>query len=178
MVGFSRLHEAKIIVFVVLFFLLGCGYHFSLNEVKKEPKGVKVRKIHIDPFINRTPQRKLENFLINELVYEFNTGDELEIVERERAEAILTGEFIAYEATGIAYTRGEYTATGRVRIAIKAKLIDRNQNIVWEKVELSDQEEFQVTTNPSQTRDNREKAVHRIIKRLAERIYEELRVGL
>jgi len=178
MVGFSRLHEAKITIFLVLLFLLGCGYHFSLNEVKKEPQGVKVRKIHIDPFINRTPQRKLENFLINELVYEFNTGDELEIVERERAEAILTGEFIAYEATGIAYTRGEYTATGRVRIAIKAKLIDRNQNIVWEKVELSDQEEFQVTTNPSQTRDNREKAVHRIIKRLAERIYEELRVGL
>ena len=178
MVGFSRLHEAKITIFLVLLFLLGCGYHFSLNEVKKEPQGVKVRKIHIDPFINRTPQRKLENFLINELVYEFNTGDELEIVERERAEAILTGEFIAYEATGIAYTRGEYTATGRVRIAIKAKLIDRNQNIVWGKVELSDQEEFQVTTNPSQTRDNREKAVHRIIKRLAERIYEELRVGL
>jgi len=178
MVGFSRLHEAKITIFLVLLFLLGCGYHFSLNEVKKEPKGLKVRKIHIDPFINRTPQRKLENFLINELVYEFNTGDELEIVERERAEAILTGEFIAYEATGIAYTRGEYTATGRVRIAIKAKLIDRNQNIVWEKVELSDQEEFQVTTNPSQTRDNREKAVQRIIERLAERIYEELRVGL
>ena len=178
MVGFSRLHEAKITIFLVLLFLLGCGYHFSLNEVKKEPQGVKVRKIHIDPFINRTPQRKLENFLINELVYEFNTGDELEIVERERAEAILTGEFIAYEATGIAYTRGEYTATGRVRIAIKAKLIDRNQNIVWEKVELSDQEEFQVTTNPSQTRDNREKAVQRIIERLAERIYEELRVGL
>ncbi len=178
MVGFSRLHEAKITIFLVLLFLLGCGYHFSLNEVKKGPKGVKVRKIHIDPFINRTPQRKLENFLINELVYEFNTGDELEIVERERAEAILTGEFIAYEATGIAYTRGEYTATGRVRIAIKAKLIDRNQNIVWGKVELSDQEEFQVTTNPSQTRDNREKAVQRIIERLAERIYEELRVGL
>jgi len=178
MVGFSRLHEAKITIFLVLLFLLGCGYHFSLNEVKKEPQGVKVRKIHIDPFINRTPQRKLENFLINELVYEFNTGDELEIVERERAEAILTGEFIAYEATGIAYTRGEYTATGRVRIAIKAKLIDRKQNIVWGKVELSDQEEFQVTTNPSQTRDNREKAVQRIIERLAERIYEELRVGL
>jgi len=161
-----------------LLFLLGCNYHFSLNEVKKEPKEVRARKIHIDPFINRTPQRKLENFLINELVYEFNTGDELEIVERKRAEAILSGEFIAYEATGIAYTRGEYTATGRVRIAIKAKLTDRNQNILWEKVELSDQEEFQVTTNPSQTKDNREKAIHRIIERLAERIYEGLRVGL
>ena len=161
-----------------MLFLLGCNYHFSLNEVKKEPKEVRARKIHIDPFINRTPQRKLENFLINELVYEFNTGDELEIVERKRAEAILSGEFIAYEATGIAYTRGEYTATGRVRIAIKAKLTDRNQNILWEKVELSDQEEFQVTTNPSQTKDNREKAIHRIIERLAERIYEGLRVGL
>ena len=178
MMGFSRLHGAKIIIFLVLLFLLGCNYHFSLNEVKKEPKELKARKIHIDPFINRTPERKLENFLINELVYEFNTGDELEIVERKRAEAILSGEFIAYEATGIAYTRGEYTATGRVRIAIKAKLTDRNQNILWEKVELSDQEEFQVTTNPSQTKDNREKAIHRIIERLAERIYEGLRVGL
>jgi len=125
MMGFSRLHGAKIIIFLVLLFLLGCNYHFSLNEVKKKPKELKARKIHIDPFINRTPERKLENFLINELVYEFNTGDELEIVERKRAEAILSGEFIAYEATGIAYTRGEYTATGRVRIAIKAKLTDR-----------------------------------------------------
>ncbi len=167
----------KIFIFLFLLFFWGCSYHFSLDKIKKEPRAIKITKIYIEPFINRTPERKLENLLINKLVYECNTG-EIEVVRKERAEAFLTGEFTAYEATGIAFTKGEYTATGRVRIAVKVRLTDKKKNRLWEERELSDQEEFQITTNPSQTQDNREKAISRIMQRIAEQIYEELTVAV
>jgi hypothetical protein len=167
-------------IFFLCISLLGCNYHFTLTEVqpKRSEPGISIKKIYIAPFINRTSERNLGHLLMNALVYEFNTGGVLELVEKEKAQAILTGEFSAYEVSRIGYTRSEFTATGRVRIAIKGELKDISKNIILAEAELSDQEEFQVTRNPSYTMDMRERAIYSLIERLAERIYEELLVGL
>ena len=170
-----------IFIFLIPFYFIACGYHFSLIEARRAKAisevSLGVEKIYIQLFQNHTPKRGLENNFLNALVYEFNTGKGLQIVKKTEAEAFLLGELTGYRAIGIAYTKGEHTATGRISLTVKAILKDREGKILWQKT-ISDQEEYQVTNNPSETKGNREIALQRILDRLAERIYEGLIMGI
>jgi len=171
-----------IFIIFFIFSFLSCGYHFTLQETLRDRKQVKtlnlkaldIEKVCIMPFINRTPQRGLENLLTNALVYKFNTGQGVEVTDKARADAFLSGEIITYETMGVAYTQTKYTATGRVTVGIKVRLEDKKGILIWENPYLSDQEEFQIGSNAAQTEDNRNIAIRRILQRMAERIYEEL----
>ncbi|MCD6319855.1 MAG: hypothetical protein J7M03_04160 [Candidatus Desulfofervidaceae bacterium] len=171
----------RVVLIVTMCLLLGCGYRFTLQETRKGPERLKtsaisrsIQKIYIAPFINRTPKRGLENLLVNALVYKFNTGQGVEVVSKQEAEAFLSGEILSYETTGVAYTQGKYTATGRVVIVLKARVEDKNGILLWENPQLSDQEDFQIGSNAAQTEDNRNTAIRRILQRIAEQVYEEL----
>ncbi len=168
-----------LIFLLTLFFTCGCGYKFSLEDVRPSSKGVsvRIRTVFIAPFVNKTQFRGLENLLQNALVYEFTTGQGLKVVPKEQAEAVLTGELLDYQETSTGYTRQEYATTGRVSLAIKTELKDPNGNIIWQNPYLYDQENFQFGGSPSQTEDNKKEAIRRILERIAQRIYENLRVS-
>ncbi len=171
----------KKLVFLLLAFnlILACGYRFSLQELQKEQTGIKrlgINTIYIYPFVNKTHRRGIENLLQNALVYEFSTGEGPKLVKKEKAEAFLQGEILNYQETSIAYTHQEYALSGKISLAIKVVLTDKNGQILWENPYLFDQESFTFGQTPSQTEDNKKQAVRRILQRMAERIYEVLRV--
>lgn len=163
-----------ILPILIICLFSGCGYHFTLQETYKGRERLSIQKIYIVPFINKTPRRGLENLFVNALVYKFSTGQGVKVTDRKSAEAFLSGEILSYETTGVAYTQGKYTATGRVTIVLRVKLEDKNGTLLWENPQLSDQEDFQITNNAAQTEDNRNTAIRRILQRMAEQIYEEL----
>jgi len=164
----------------ILLFIISCGYHFSLTDARRgkmPSKPLGIENIYIQLFKNHTSERGLETLFLNALVYEFNTRKGFKLVDKQQAHAFLSGELTGYKITGIAYTKGEYTATGRVSLTIKAILRNKEGKVLWQKT-LYEQEEYHVANSPSETRDNRQNALERILKRLAERIYEGLIIGM
>jgi hypothetical protein len=171
----------KKIVFLILTcgLIFACGYRFSLQEVEGKRAGIKrldINTVYIYSFVNKTQRRGIENLLQNALVYEFSTGEGPKLVKKDEAEAFLQGEILNYQETSVAYTRQEYAVSGKVSLAVRVVLMDKNGQIFWENPHLFDQESFAFGQTPSQTEDNKKQAIRRILQRMAERIYEVLRV--
>jgi len=89
----------------------------------------------------------------------------------------LTGKIISYEVYTVAYGREDYTATGRIILRVEAELKKKGtNNVIW-KNELTDQEEYMVSSDLIQTQRYRNEALDRIIQRTAERIHDQISTG-
>ncbi len=163
----------RFLINLLILIILGCGYHFERSYLKS----VGIDNIYIEPFKNKTQERGLENKISNALVYEFNMDKVASITRREEAQAILTGKIISYEVYTVAYGREDYTATGRIILRVEAELKKKGtNNVIW-KNELTDQEEYMVSSDLIQTQRYRNEALDRIIQRTAERIHDQISTG-
>ncbi len=165
--------KKNLISLLILIIILGCGYHFKGGGYLKSSD---ISNIYIKLFENNTEVRGLENTLTNALVYEYNVDKETSVTGEKEAQAILAGEIISYEVYTVAYGRGDYTAAGRIVLKIRAKLKRKGADVVW-KNELTDQEEYMVSNDLTQTEKYRNEALRRIIQRMAERIHDQISLG-
>ncbi len=169
-----RLKEIKktAIALVVFAALAGCGYHFKGTGLKA-PEGV--RTIAITMLENRTSESGIETVFTSDLAYEFTRSKVLRVVDKNTADAVLSGRVASLTVDTISHTASYYSDERRVTITLDLALKRADGKVIWSDSALSDKEAFKVDSSRPETEKNRRKAIKDYIsKRLAEKIHNRI----
>lgn len=117
-----------ILLFVVCWLFLQCGYHLRGTGSSLPPH---IKVINIPMFANRTTRFELDLKLTQEVINEMIARGKVEITdEADTADAVLIGEILGFRANPIGF--GEDATADRYSISIVAKVILRD--VVQKKV--------------------------------------------
>jgi len=146
--------------------LTGCGYRFKGD---REPV-VKVQRMHIPPMTNTTTKVGIETQFTNDFIYEVDRNGYAEVVDRDRAAAVLTGVIRDLRTGSIARRSISTTLERQVSVVVDLVLKDRQGKVLWQS-SLSDSEAYTVLADKTSTEGNIRRALGIIAQRMAERFH-------
>jgi outer membrane lipopolysaccharide assembly protein LptE/RlpB len=160
---------------VVCFFLIGsiltgCGYRV-LDQYPCWPEGI--RKIYVETIRNQTSEPGLDKVLTDALIQEFWHWDKVRIVNRDEAQAILTGIINKYAADQpLSIDRDRTIREYRVTISLNLRLKSASTGkTLWQENGITAQEDYQffkddLARTRSQENQARQKASADLARRL------------
>ena len=147
----------------------GCGYGFrgAVNNLPPE-----IKAVHIPVFVNNTTEGGAEVVFANALIYEFTRGGVVGVVSEANAQGIVYGRIKSAAVDSVIYASQTQAVDRKITVVLEVifRRVD-NQKILWQNLDLIRFENFRVGGDPNQTDRNREEALRKISKDLAERIY-------
>lgn len=147
-----------------------CGYHFSGGG--KLPGGIQTVNIRI--FENQSGETGIETLLTNDIVNQFLRFDTVRIVEKDRAEAILTGTIKSARIRTIAHESPGRSTERRITLHLDVRLQSPDGRRIWSASDIASGDSFEVAAEKHRTEQNKKSAIANISERLAERIYYRL----
>ncbi|MCG6917816.1 MAG: LPS assembly lipoprotein LptE [Deltaproteobacteria bacterium] len=163
-----KLYSCKLalaVVCLIVFSLLGCGYHFA-GTGGQAPGDIK--SIAIDVLQNNTAQIGLESVFTNAILNEFIRWKRLPIKPRKEAEGVLGGSIAKIQIREISHVDSNKTLTSRVTITLKLNLKRvETDEVLWKK-DYSYHEGYVETGNSLDTALLRRQATDKISEYLAE----------
>jgi hypothetical protein len=132
----------------------GCGYTLggSLPD--------HIQTVAVPVFKNATMEPFLENFITLAVVNAFATTGRVRVVSRAAADALLEGEIIGYELIPIAVVTGQNVAQYRLLLTMNLTFRDMRRNeLLWQHRGLTEQADFRVQGQLSDTIAREEVAV-------------------
>ncbi|WP_373501124.1 LptE family protein [Desulfococcus sp.] len=167
-----RHHPSRLAIAVCLAVLstaAGCGYRFSTSG----QIGNNITTVSVAMLENRTAETGVENIFTNDLIFEFTKNGNT-IVEREAADAVLSGSIDAMPIETVAY-QGQITSIERrITAFVTLKLIDRKGQVIWSAAALSQSEAYGILQEKVATDYNKREAIRILSKRLAEDAYSRI----
>lgn len=158
-----------ILVWMLPFFLGGCGYHFSGQANNLPPE---IRSLYIELFANRTTEPFLENLITNQVTEEFARSRSLHLTEdRTPSDAVLSGTVSAYSTSPISFGRNDEITEYRSDMTVDAVLFRTSDGKTLWKGNLSWTEEYPSNDDKAVQEDNEAEAIEVIAERLAEELY-------
>jgi hypothetical protein len=161
------------VALVILATLAACGYGFR-DRGASAPPGVST--IAIPVFGNKTNESGIGMILTRDAQYEFTRSKALRLVEKEHADAVLSGTVESIKEMTLSHT-ARYSAGERlVIIKLKSVLMRRDGRVLWSDT-LMDREAYRVVSSSdsnvdlevkSATEANRMAAIRIMSKRFAE----------
>ena len=124
----------------------GCGYTLggSLPE--------HIQTVAIPIFRNDTLEPAIGSLLTQAVVNAFVTSGRLRVVDRADADALLEGEVTGYTLTPIAIVTGQTIAQYRIVVTMNLAFRDLRRNeLLWQQRGLSEQADFRVQQQVSDT---------------------------
>lgn len=164
-----------LLLMAVLFGLSGCGgYRFASQYGNLSEE---IDSISIPFFKNETFESNIEAVLTNALINEFLKNKQFEIVP-SGADATMVGVVSEFILASIAYSGEDRTRQYRAFVSLELTLTNNaTGEVIWRNPRLVHDEEYDVTPDIAFTDANKEDAVQRIARELAEQIYEEVVLG-
>ena len=157
---------------LILAFLAGCGYHFK-GKANNLPKDIK--SISIPIFKNETTETNIENLFTNALIAQFVRSKEFKITDVDKADAVIYGVLKSYNNDTLTYAGGGKVSQYRVRIVADVSLVRRKTGeVIWRAKHLSEFENYDASTNTIENEANKEKAIRRLAKFMAEIIHDRM----
>lgn len=151
-------------------FFSSCSYRFS-GEAGK-PFGI--NRINVEMFENRTLETGVESIFANDLIDELSRNGRMEIAEKARADAVITG-VIKYMDVETVARKEKYIALERkVEIGVDLRLKDSGGKILWAADNLAVTKSYLATQNKLETEQNQRNAVKEISKIIAQQISQRL----
>ena len=165
-----RSYAWKGFVLLVVVMVGGCGYRFSGGDY---PGGT--RTISVELFENRTNVTRIESVLTNDIINEITRLRRASLVERQAdADAVLTGTITSITVTTVSRTTALTANERRVIMTTVVSLTSHDGTELWRR-EMSDSQTFGVDTDDKQrTELNKQEALTRASRKLAQRIYNGL----
>jgi hypothetical protein len=163
MFGFATIRIVVTIVCLVLF--TSCGYRFAGSE--GPPQGVE--KLFIQRIDNKTTEPDLDNLITNALKNEFIQKYRGVLVDKERADAVLSGVVVGVRTETIA-RRGALTSLERrVYMTIDLTMKSSGSERIWFAKGITASETYTVTSGDKEgTEQNKRRALEDAARRLAE----------
>lgn len=154
---------------VLLSALMGCGYGLTGGVNNLPPD---VRSIAIPVFANNTPELGIETVFTNAVIDEFLHSNLLPIKDESQADAVLLGTIKSIDLSSLAYNRKDVAIQRRVTLDLDIVLKTQKEGrVLWQVKNLSDNQEFEVNSDPVRTDANRKEAIREIAIRTAEKIH-------
>ncbi len=150
--------------------LSGCGYRFSGSGTL--PGGAAT--ISVLMLQNRTAEIGIQTKLTDDIVYEVTRRDSSRIAKPENADAVLSGIVKRVQDHDIAHAGTSTANQRRVTITVDMKLERPDGSVLWRRDGLSDYEAYDVAANRTRTDQNRQRAIEKLSKRIAESIYKSI----
>lgn len=160
-------YKYRLTACIIILVLTGCGYHFSGGGQLPD----NVTRVCVQVFENKTSETGLENALANDIIYYFTRFENISLVDKEIAQASLTGVIMSTSTSSVAHKTSDVTTDRRIRIVVDVKLTASNGDVLWKSGPTSGDETYQVAPTNTQTEENKKIALAKISRRLAERFY-------
>jgi len=160
----------KGICFVLCLLVTACGYRFSGGG--ELPGGTK--KLNVSIFENRTNENGLESQIANDLIYQFTRFGNLQLTEKAKADAFLTGTIKSVRSVTISHQSANTSTERRIQVTLAVKLSSTEGGLLWSDNAISAYETYAVSTDKAQTERNKKSALAILSSRVAERIYYRL----
>ena len=160
-----------IVVLAVLVAFTACGYQFKGMGLEA-PEGV--RTIAITVLENRTSESGIETTFTGDLAYEFTRSKVLEVVDKETADAVLSGSIASVKVDTISHTANYQSDERRVTVTLDLTLKRADGKVIWSDRSVSDQEVFKVSSDKLTTESNKRAAIEVISERLADKIHNRI----
>ncbi len=149
----------------------GCGYR--LRGTRSLSGGW--RKVAIGIFTNRTYESRIENYLHDALVEEFARNRNLEVVAPEEAELMVCGDITRISSYAISYSADDKTYEYRVVLTLNVEVVEAGSGrTVWHREGMNEVDEYKANLEPLTIDRNRQQALQRICRVLAENIHDRL----
>lgn len=160
---------AKVINTLLLFFFISaCGYHFS-GQGTPFPEDIKT--IAIPVFSNQTGEVGFENYLTNQLVYEFTSRKRLRVVDIKDADVVLKGKIRSINLPDISFSGSYQGLERKAVVTVEAVLERRDGSVLWQNKDIIREEVYRVESSPLTTESNKQAALHKIATDLAEMLH-------
>jgi hypothetical protein len=154
---------------VLFIFLAGCGYGLrgSTNNLPPDIQG-----ITIPVFANETNEAGAEVVFANALIYEFTRSRILSVVPEARAQAVIVGKIKSAIIDAVIFANQTQAVQRKITmiLEVSCKRTD-NQKILWQNLNLSRYEIYNVTSDPNQTDQNKAAAIQKVAQDLSEKIH-------
>jgi hypothetical protein len=161
--------KKNVVVFIGLI-VASCGYKFTGGE--SLPEGVK--SIYVKTLENRTSETGIENFLTDDIVYEFTRGGKAVITDEENSEAVLAGAVSSLTTDTVSHHNSDTSSQRRVRLAVDLKLTRSDGMLIWAQKGITEDEDYDVSADKPSTENNKRQAIKILSKKLAEKVYNRL----
>ena len=156
---------------LLLAVLAACGYQLKDTGLAA-PEGVHTLAIPV--FENRTAETGLETVFSRNLAHEFTRSKVLRLVDKDGADAVLSGIVKSMNDQTISYDSDFESAERRVTIELAVTCMRKDGRVLWSDDALSDLEAYKVAESKELTEKSRRKAIEIISERLAERIHNRM----
>ena len=155
---------------ILLLTLSACGYRFSGGG--SLPGGVK--RVTVGVFSNSSGETGVEGIISNDIVYEFTRNGKDFTPRKESADAVLSGSVLSVTTWPISRRSTHNVQERRISVTISLKMTDSKGGILWQAPTLSENEEYEVTDEKGTTEQNKRKAIQKLSRRLAERVFYQM----
>ena len=156
------------VFYILLFSLLGCGYHFPGRG------GVlpaEVKQLYIPLFVNKTLEPQLENKMTSRISEVFSRNKKIFQVENpQHAEAVFEGTIRSYNNRALSYDQNDDISEYRSTMIVDARLrqVETDQ-LLWEGT-ASWNAEYLAADDKAIQEDLEQQAIDEIVLRLAEEL--------
>ncbi len=155
-------------LFLLLFCLPGCGYHFP-GQAAALPGGVE--KLYIQLFTNNTAEPRLETRMTSQVSEVFSRNNNIHQVEKLKdAEAVLVGTLRKYKSRSLSYNKNDDIGTYLSTLSIDAVLRRvGTEEVLW-KGTVKWREVYSASSDKNIQELARQVALQRMIFRLSEEL--------
>ena len=120
------------------------------------PAGIKSLSIKI--LENRTSETGAENIFTNDLIYEITTQGRAVLTDESSADAILSGVIKSMRIDQISHRDSYASLERRVTFTLTLRLKDPTGKVIWSAKDVTENEEYNVSSNKQTTENNRQEA--------------------
>ncbi|HNX68851.1 MAG TPA: LptE family protein [Candidatus Omnitrophota bacterium] len=143
----KKIGVAGILALVVVIGTGGCGY------TRKTVLPRNIKTIFVETVKNKIPveevyayQQGIEMDITNAVIQRLHQDGNLKVVEKEKADAVLKTDLLAYEQEGLRFTQLESVQEYRLFIVVHLKLVDnKTGDVIWEEPNFTGDNEYYVT---------------------------------
>lgn len=143
-----NLHSNAFVLLCVVFFA-GCansGVTYRPTAQKLPPH---IKRIAVRPFVNKTPQFRLEDKLTLRVIDEFLKNGEYRIVPEASADGIVLGEISRYILTPVQYDANLVPTVYKLDVLLSVKFLDKAYNtLLWHEPALQGIQNYSASTLP------------------------------
>ncbi len=166
----TRIRRLLWTIGLILASTAACGYHFSGGG--ELPEGI--QRLNISVFENRSGETGIETLVTNDIVNQFIRFDTVELVEKGRADAILTGTIRSARIRTISHISPSRPAERRITLYLEIALKTPEGRVIWSAHDISASDSYDMSTEKRRTEQYKKSAIAKLSERLAERIYYRL----
>lgn len=165
-----------VLIALLPIFITSCGYTRKMSLPRD------MHTIHIDTFKNKMNvndvyayEPGLEIKITNAVIRRLHADGNLKVVPREKADAVLEGDFMTIDQEGLRFTGLERVEEYRLFLVVALRLHDgKTGELLWEENNFSGDASYFVLGPRSISRgEAAEKAVDRLARNIVDRIVED-----